>query len=193
MPLLHILGLLKNPKAMPLILGALKDGDYGVRLAAVQELGKFGREALEPLTEAMHDRNPEVRAAAVESLGYIGLPVLDQLITALKDEDGSIRAAAIQGIARIGEPGQFMLIQSLDDPDRQVRIAVSRLLDESGWEPKYTTDRISYLFASEKFDELVQIGPPSVDVLVKGVRDSDSEIRDRSKEALGIIRNSLPK
>lgn len=192
-PLLHILGLLKNPKAMPLIFEALKDGDYGVRLAAVQELGKFGREALEPLTEAMHDRNPEVRAAAVESLGYIGLPVLDQLITALKDEDGSIRAAAIQGIARIGEPGQFMLVQSLDDPDRQVRIAVSRLLDESGWEPKYTTDRISYLFAREKFDELVKIGPPSVDILVKGVRDADHEIQERSKEALGIIRNSLPK
>jgi len=169
----------------------LQDPDHEIRMTAIRELGKFGREALGPLTDAMHDPDPHVRAAAVESLGDIGLPVLDQLIAALKDPDGSIRAAALKGISKIGEPGQFMLVQTLDDKDRKVRNAVARLLEESGWKPKYTTDRLSYLFAKEKFDDLIRIGPPSVDTLAKGLHDDDPEIRERSRDALAVIRDSI--
>ncbi|MCZ2417073.1 MAG: HEAT repeat domain-containing protein [Burkholderiales bacterium] len=103
----------------------------------------------------------------MESLGDIGLPVLDQLITALKDQDGAIRAAALKGISKIGEPGQFMLVQTLDDKDRKVRSAVAKLLEDTGWVPKYTTDRLSYLFAKEQFEDLIKIGPPSVDILAR--------------------------
>ncbi|PWR75032.1 HEAT repeat domain-containing protein [Methanospirillum stamsii] len=189
--LLKVLGLLKDPSSANLMYEALKDPDHDVRMTAIRDLGKFGREALEPLTDAMHDRDPDVRAAAVQSLGDIGLPVLDQLISALKDKDGNIRAAAITGIAKIGEPGQFMLIQSLDDKDRQVRIAVARLLEKSGWKPKYTTDRLSLLFAKEMFDDLVKIGPPSVDILARGLHDDDPEIREKSRDALATIRDSI--
>lgn len=190
-PLLQILGLLKDPGSASLIYESLHDHNHEIRLCAVRQLGKFGREALDPLTEAMNDPDTEVRAAAVDSLGHIGLPVLDQLITALKDKDGPIRTAAINGIARIGEPGQFMLIQSLDDPDRQVRQAVARLLDQSNWKPKYTTDKISYLFAREDFASLVKIGPPSLDILAKGLHDDDPGIQEKSREALEAIRSSI--
>jgi HEAT repeat protein len=189
--LLKILGILKDPSSPSLMYDTLQDPDQDIRMTAIRELGKFGREALEPLTDAMHDPDPKVRAAAVESLGDIGLPVLDQLITALKDQDGNIRAAAITGIAKIGEPGQFMLVQSLDDKDRNVRMAVARLLEKSGWKPKYTTDRLSYLFAKEMFDELIRIGPPSVDTLARGLHDDDAEIREKSRDALTIIRDSI--
>ncbi len=189
--LLHVLGILKDPSSMQIMYDALKDPDQEIRMTAIKELGKFGREALGPLTDAMHDPDPYVRAAAVESLGDIGLPVLDQLITALKDPDGHIRAAALKGISKIGEAGQFMLVQTLDDPDRQVRRAVAHLLEESGWKPKYTTDRLSYLFAKEAFDELIQIGPASVDTLAKGVHDADPDIQERSRQALAAIRDSL--
>lgn len=189
--LLKVLGVLKDPTSAPLLYEALQDPDHEIRMTAIRELGKFGREALGPLTDAMHDPDPHVRAAAVESLGDIGLPVLDQLIAALKDPDGSIRAAALKGISKIGEPGQFMLVQTLDDKDRKVRNAVARLLEESGWKPKYTTDRLSYLFAKEKFDDLIRIGPPSVDTLAKGLHDDDPEIRERSRDALAVIRDSI--
>ncbi|MDD1723909.1 MAG: HEAT repeat domain-containing protein, partial [Methanospirillum sp.] len=190
-PLLQILGLLRDPASASLIYESLHDENHEIRLTAVRQLGKFGREALEPLTEAMNDPDTRVRAAAVDSLGHIGLPVLDQLITALKDRDGTIRTAAINGIAKIGEPGQFMLIQSLDDKDRQVRQAVARLLDQSNWKPKYTTDKISYLFAREDFDSLVRIGPPSLDILAKGLQDADPGIKEKSREALESIRSSI--
>ncbi len=189
--LLQVLGVLKDPSSASVMYDALSDPDQEIRMTAIRELGKFGREALGPLTDAMHDADPKVRAAAVESLGDIGLPVLDQLIAALKDPDGSIRAAALKGISKIGEAGQFMLVQTLDDKDRHVRKAVAKLLDESGWKPKYTTDRLSYLFAKEMFDELVRIGPPSVDTLARGLHDDDPEIRERSREALAVIRDSI--
>ncbi|WP_373838196.1 HEAT repeat domain-containing protein [Methanospirillum sp.] len=189
--LLKVLGILNDPASAPVLYEALNDPDPDIRMVAIRELGKFGREALEPLTDAMKDPDPLVRAAAVESLGDIGLPVLDQLITALKDHDGAIRAAALKGISKIGEPGQFMLVQTLDDKDRKVRNAVVKLLEDTGWEPKYTTDRLSYLFAKEQFEDLIKLGPPSIDTLARGTHDDDPEIRDKSREALAVIRDSI--
>lgn len=191
-PLIHLLGEFRDSSSAPIIFGALQDSDHRIRTAAVRELGKFGREALEPLTKAMKDDDIEVRVAAIESMGDIGLPVLDQLLVALKDEDGDIRAAAINGIGKIGEPAKFMLIQALTDPVRQVRKDVVRLLESFRWEPKYTTDRLSFLFAREAWDALVRIGPPSMDILARGVNDEDPEVSEASRQALKRIRSNLP-
>ena len=191
-PLIRLLGEIKDPSSAPIIFAALHDSDRKIRIAAVRELGKFGREALEPLTDAMKDSDNEVRIAAIESMGEIGLPVLDQLLMALKDEDGDIRAAAINGIGKIGEPAMFMLIQALSDPDRQVRRDVVRLLESFNWAPKYTTDRLSLLFAKEAWDTLVKIGPPSMDILARGLKDEDREVSEACREALKQIRNNLP-
>lgn len=190
-PFLHLSGLLKDPGSLSLMGKAMHDEDNKVRFAAVQELGKLGNEAAIPLSEALHDKDPEVKAEAVASLGQIGLPALDKLLNALKDPDPLVRSNAIKGIAKIGEPGQFMLIQSLNDSDRSVRRTVANLLEQSHYNPKYTTDRISYLFAKENFDALVSIGPPSLDILIKGLHDKDSEINIKSKDALAAIRKSL--
>lgn len=191
-PLIHLLGDLMDPSSAPIIFKALQDPDRKIRIAAVRELGKFGREALEPLTSALQDGDHDVRVAAIESMGDIGLPVLDQLLTALKDEDGDIRAAAINGIGKIGEPAMFMLIQALNDTDRRVRQDVVRLLQGFGWQPKYTTDRLSYLFAREDWDTLIKIGPPSMDILARGVKDPDPEVSKACHEALKQIKSRLP-
>lgn len=188
-PLIHLLGELRDPNSKAVIFSALSDPDRRIRIAAVRELGKFGEDALKPLTRATEDPDAEVRIAAIEAMGDIGLPALDYLLSALKDENGDIRAASINGIGKIGEPGKFMLIQALNDPDRQVRRDVVRLLDNFGWEPKYTTDRLSYLFAREAWDSLVEIGPPSTDILVRGVSDADPEVSAACRESLKQIRN----
>jgi hypothetical protein len=41
------------------------------------------------------------------------------------------------------------------------------------------------------FDELIRIGPPSVDTLARGLHDDDAEIREKSRDALTIIRDSI--
>ncbi len=189
-PLIHLLGELRDPGSKPVIYSALSDSDRKIRVAAVRELGKFGEEAMDHLKTAYEDTDDGVRVAAIESMGDIGLPALDQLLNAIKDENGDIRAAAINGIGKIGEPGKFMLIQALTDPDRQVRRDVVRLLDGFGWEPKYTTDRLSYLYAKEAWDQLIEIGPPATDILIRGAKDPDAEIRDACVRALKEIRNS---
>ncbi len=191
-PLIRLLGELRDPSSSAIILDALNDSDRRVRIAAAHELGKLGPEALAPLTRAMQDADVGVRVAAIESMGDLGLPALDQLLLSLKDEEGDIRAAAINGIGKIGEPAKFMLIQALNDSDRQVRKDVVRLLDSFGWEPKYTTDRLSYLFAREDWEMLVHIGPPSTDILARGVKNADPEISEACREALKKIRSSLP-
>jgi len=189
--LLHLSGLLKDPNSLSLMGKSLQDEDNNIRAAAAQELGNFGPDAKDSLIKAMKDKDPVVRVQAVESLGSIGLPVLDHLVDALKDPDPSIRSAALLGIAKIGEPGQFMLIQSLNDSDREVRKNVAILLENNHYVPKYTTDRISFLFALEDFDSLVKIGPPSLDILIRGLHDSDQEICTKSKKALSDIRNKV--
>ena len=191
-PLIHLLGTLTDPSSEPILSALVHAPDHQIRSAAIRELGKYGRVSLVHLTEAMQDQNILVRIAAVEAMGDIGIQALDQLLIALKDEHGEIRTAAIREIGKIGEPAKFMLIQALTDPDRLVRQDVVRLLDTISWEPKYTTDKLSYFYAKEDWEALVRIGPPSTDILVRGLQDKDGEISTACREALKKIRDSLP-
>ena len=185
--LLQVLGILKDPASAPVLYDALKDPDHDIRMVAIKELGKFGREALGPLTNAMEDPDPEVLQPPWNHWRYrssCSRPVNH----CIKDQDGH-RAAALKGISKISEPRQFMLVRH--DKDRKVRSAVAKLLEDTGWVPKYTTDRLSYLFAKEQFEDLIKIGPPSVDILARGLHDEDSGIRAKSREALAIISDSI--
>ncbi|HWQ67116.1 MAG TPA: HEAT repeat domain-containing protein [Methanospirillum sp.] len=191
-PLIRVLGELHDPSSAPILFNALNDSDKGIRVTAARVLGRFGPEALKPLTKAMQDDSLQVRVAATEAMGEVGLAALDQLLKALKDDNGDIRAAAIAGIGKVGEPAKFMLIESLNDEDRNVRKEVVQLLDSFSWEPKYTTDRLSYLYAKEDYSALIKIGPPSVDILARGLHDPDPEVREACRDALTKIRSALP-
>ena len=188
---LQLLAFLKDPSSSSFLLKCLEDPSEEIRLAAVREMSTFGRGSLKPLQVAFHDKSASVRKAAVISMGEIGIPALDSLFQALKSKESTIRTAAISGIAKIGEPAQIMLVQALADKDRDVRKNVVSLLDNISWQPKYTIDKLDYLYAAEDWDALIKMGPPAMDVLEQGLKDGDEEIRFKSEEALNQVRENF--
>jgi len=189
--IIQLLGFLHDTSCSPILLECLEDPSDEIRLAAVREMGQCGRGALKPLEKAAKDSNLEVRAAAVVSMGEIGLPAIDSLLQELKAPEIIVRNAAIDGIGKIGEPAKIMLVQALTDKDRSVRKNVVSLLEKISWQPKYTIDRLDYLYATEDWDALVNMGPSAVDVLQRGLHDNDEEIRSKSEEAMVQIRDNL--
>ena len=61
----------------------------------------------------------------------------------------------------------------------------------SQWQPKYTIDKLDYLYATENWDALANMGPSAVDVLARGLTDQDEEIRSKSEEAIKRIRDNF--
>ena len=189
--ILQLLGFLNDTSCSPILLECLEDRSDDIRLAAVREMGKCGRGALKPLQKAANDSNPQIRAAAVVSMGEIGLPAINSLLHALKSPEMVVRSAAVDGIGKIGEPAKIMLVQALADKDRNVRKNVVELLKKVSWQPKYTIDRLDYLYAIEDWDALVRMGPSAVDVLKKGLDDDDKEVRAKSEDAIRRIRDTF--
>ncbi len=63
--------------------------------------------AVAPLVEALKDENVEVRLAAIQALGRIGRnakAAVPALTAMLRDQDSTIRSGAARALAKIGEP-----------------------------------------------------------------------------------------
>ena len=137
--------------------------DYKVRWRAAEALGEIGdARAVEPLIAvSLQDENAGVRWGAAEALGKIGdARAIKSLMGALKDKD--VREEAIRALRRIGD----------------VR-AVKPLLNETEW--------IYYLIATEKWDEVVKIGKPAVELLIDALKDRYWNVRVCAVKALGDI------
>jgi len=112
------LGRIGDVRAVEPLVQALGDENESVRMAAVKAAVKIGREAIQPLTEAL------IWTAAVK----IRCEAVKPLIEALRDEDGSVRAAAAEALVRIGREAVEPLIQALRDEDKSVRAAAAEVL-----------------------------------------------------------------
>jgi HEAT repeat protein len=101
------LGQIEDTDAAPLLIRALHDDDWYVRMVAAEILGKVGGVgAIEPLFVAFtsEDEVQHVRKAAIDSIGRIGEPrAVEPLVVVLKDGSGWERKAATEALGRIGD------------------------------------------------------------------------------------------
>jgi HEAT repeat protein len=80
----HLLGKLKDPRALPVLIPLLSDESINYKVAwALGEIG--GPAAIDALITALNDKSPDVRVIAIHSLEQLGagkaLPVLHSLRT----------------------------------------------------------------------------------------------------------------
>jgi HEAT repeat protein len=85
----HLLGELKDPGAVPVLVGLLRDEQVNYKVAwALGEIG--GKQAIQGLVEALSDKSPDVRVIAIESLGMLeAKDTLPRLRRLLHDESPS--------------------------------------------------------------------------------------------------------
>ena len=122
--IVDILGDIRDPRAVPALIGALaKDPDDNIRVASAEALGKIkDRRAVDPLLACLtRDHQSWLNYAAAEALGEIGDDrALGPLIAALCR--GSLREPVIESIGKIGNVNTLIpLIAGLADPLRIVR------------------------------------------------------------------------
>lgn len=93
---------------------ALKDTDFEVRQNVAAALAKAGRQAVEPLREALKDRSVERRAGAAYTLGLLGeagRPALAELLDALSDPEVEVRRQVSFAIGRVMPVGRLKLAE----------------------------------------------------------------------------------
>ena len=139
----------------------LKDPDWVVRREAAITLGEMGDErCVEPLCNALRDGDWQVREVAIESLGQVGSPAVEMLIKLLRDWD--VRKYAI--------------------------IAMGKIRDERVLDPLMLQLKNDE-FKDDATNALVELGEPSLERLIKALKDKDENIRKQAVLALGRIKH----
>lgn len=105
--------------------------DDAVRMVAAEVLGQIGVASVPLLVEALHDSYYQVRITAADALGRLGDPralaLLIQML--LEDEEEEVRASAAHALGEIRNPAATgPLLRALHDRYSEVRGAAARAL-----------------------------------------------------------------
>ncbi len=190
------LGAVGDAAAWPVLLDALRDKNWYVRVAAAEALRKASIPTVAGLFEALSEWDWDVRAAAARALKQIGDTAVPGLLEALRSKEWSVRRGAAEALREIGDPAAVPgLVDSLRDEDSLVRRAAAealgwirdtaavpgllRVLRDEDWRVRRAAARA-----------LWQIGTPAVKGLVDALHDPTTDVRSSAAEALGAIGDS---
>jgi HEAT repeat protein len=125
---LHVL---RDPAAVPALIGQLDDPDQAVGLYVAQALGDLAGPAdLNALRSALRSTNPDVRWRAALALGQLNdAKAVDGLVVLLRDPDVLVQRTAADALAQIGDRGAAeALAGALGTPQESAnRVAMAAL------------------------------------------------------------------
>jgi len=162
------LGASRKVGAVPALSAALSDGDWGVRHAAVEALGRIGDpRAGEPLVAALRDKDWTVRSAAAAALMNVGdARSVEPLIAALKAPDEFVRSSAVVALGKIGGRRASQAVASmLRDEDPGVLEQTVKALTTLGWRPASPAERAWLVVARKEWDAVAGLGAVAVQPL----------------------------
>ena len=133
--LIELAGRRYTSQALPAILGFAKDGDAGIRGAAVQAIGALGDDQqVKPLVQLLQaNQNPkeraELEAALVSICGRDGARCVPHLLPLTDSSEGALRIIALHLLASAGGPEALASVKpAIDDVDEAVRDEAVRTL-----------------------------------------------------------------
>jgi HEAT repeat protein len=156
-----------------------------IRRSAIEALVKLGKPAVEPLIGCLKDCDFDVCRA----LGELGdARAVEPLIACLKansstfDTNGTRPAA--EALSKLGKPAVAPLIRCLKDQDSYVRQSAAETLEKLGYIPETETEKITFLIATESWDELAKQGKPAIEPLIGCLKDQDQDVSQFAVKAL---------
>ena len=185
------LGEIGDASAVETLIKALNDEDSGVREKAVAALGKMGKDAFEPLVQALSAKKARVRKGAALALGNLRIKdAIKPLSEALHDKNFEVRWCAAQSLANIGRDAFEVLLDASKEEDEEVRwcaaSALGKLKDKRAVQHLISLldDPAEKVRASAAW-ALGEIGDASaVEKLIKALGDSSRFVVESAKEAL---------
>ncbi|GAB4309611.1 MAG: HEAT repeat domain-containing protein [Methanobacteriaceae archaeon] len=125
---------IKDKRIIKPLISVLDDDNHQVRFKAANILGGMGKDAVEPLIQALKQGEGESKRFVTFALKKIGdASVVDHLIQALDDEDWGVRKVAARSLGEFGDKRAVEpLFKSLNDDDWGVQLAAVRSLGDLG-------------------------------------------------------------
>lgn len=156
------LAVMGDERALELVVAELLGGQPERRQVAEQNLGRFGKAAVDAVTPLLASPVKSERAAGLRALGSVDHPEARELLTAQLSNggDAELRAAAIHGLALLG--------------DASIRPAIASL-----WDSRYLADRQAVAFALGRF-----AAPENLETLSLMTEDSSMSVRQTAARAL---------
>jgi HEAT repeat protein len=190
------------------LLQAIEDEDDFIRCIAAKGLGRSGNlMAIDILIKLLKDKSPALRKQAALALGKLGdTKAIQPLVDALKDKDRAVRKAAKKSIAEINRSGlksdQIDKIASSENNGKSPEITgendkvpsslSDNIIVDLQKKPAYEKDNprsekdISLpILRDQKQSES---NNNDVDSLIKGLSDTDQEVRTKS---IRLLRNKI--
>lgn len=176
---------------VPVLIDALSDDDWRIRLEVVEALGDINDPAAVPaLTSALADPEARVRWRAAEALGKMGDSTsVPALVEALRSGSEDLRITASWALGRLGHAGAVpSLVALLSSRDWRVRwsaaealwqigdAALPALLDALRHDSEYVRRAVIRI--------LSEIGEAAFPGLLKSLSDADWDVRWAAAEAL---------
>lgn len=127
------------------------------------------------LLRALHDEFGRIRFEVASALANIADERgVKQLLSDLQSEDYLNRDAVVRALeAGKGSFAADALVRRLaSEPESFVRSQIARTLDALEWTPRTIEEKMVYLWAKQKWNEMVAEGPVSIPYLVAAARDS---------------------
>ena len=153
---------LGDERGLDLVIAELLGADAERRLIAEQNLGRFGKAAVDAVSPLLGSPVASERAAGLRALGSVPHPDARALLTASLSSGGDpeLRAAAIRGLALLG--------------DASMRPAIASM-----WDSRYLSDRQAVAFALGRF-----AAGEDLETLSLMTEDTSMSVRQAAAEAL---------
>ena len=140
------------------------------------------------------DRN--IRSEIVSSLSRSEDPVVINDLARIAEKDHwEIRKKAISGLAKFKtKESQDALVKALDDQDFINRKLAAEILKKQNWKARNNYEKCLFYIASEKWDEIIDMGKDARPVLLVFVNDKNYIVRILSYEMLAYCgsKDDLP-
>jgi HEAT repeat protein len=135
------LGELRDPAAIPALMGALTGDQYsGIRWKAAEALAKIGAPSVPALIGVLDNPEADIRWKAAVTLGEIGDPhAILPLVTMLGDKDRFVRSRAVYALALFGPLAVPALSGAFDHGNADVRQSAVTALGKIGDPPAIRT------------------------------------------------------
>nr|WP_321349881.1 HEAT repeat domain-containing protein [uncultured Methanoregula sp.] len=197
------LGRIGDCRAVSPLITLLGERDPIMRQIAAEALGQIGDTGAIPgLIRLLEDPFEQVRKSAASALGGIGHDdAVPGLIAALTDDDYSVRTEAGNILVRMGTLACPHLVLALVHPSRKIRRESASCLDQLGWGPEASQDRIHYLIAKEAWIELSGMEEAALPPLRRLVLASEEEdlrmgailtlVKMENTHAIGLLIQAL--
>ena len=164
--LIRIIGDTGGPAAAKLVMSALNDNSWSVRLWAVKMLGKMKDPlSVDPLLEKLLENEPQIKKYALDTLGLIGdKRAARGMIILIKDPDMIVRQKATDNLIKVADADVVLeIIALMRDNDVNVRRCAVEVLNNIK-------------------------DPRTADVLINSMKDSDWWVRQIAADALSEIK-----